>query len=129
MSECHYLPLPQIALLREELQSRAHNHVTSVTPDVSAPDYQSLMNNKRQLEKDIEVFKARLTVEERDKIKLQGQISVLDSQVKRYRGQVQSSVSVELGLTELFSRTFHSSLDLEKMCYKLKYQLSRVLRE
>ena len=63
------------------------------TPDVTAPDYQNLMNVRRQLEKDIEVYKARLTVEERDKIKLQGQISVLDSQVKRYRGQVQSSVS------------------------------------
>lgn len=79
--------------MREELQSRIHNHVTSTGPDVTAPDYQNLMNTKRQLEKDIEMFKARLTVEERDKIKLQGQISVLDSQVKRYRGQVQSSVS------------------------------------
>lgn len=62
-------------------------------PDLSAPDYQDLANVKRQLEKELEVYKARLTVEERDKIKLQGQISVLDSQVKRYRGQVQSSVS------------------------------------
>ena len=85
---------PQIAALKEELQSRVQNHVTSATPDVTAPDYQNLMNSKRQLEKDIEVYKARLTVEERDKIKLQGQISVLDSQVKRYRGQVQSSVSL-----------------------------------
>ena len=60
--------------------------------DANSPDYQDLSTAKRQLEKDIEVYKARLTVEERDKIKLQGQISVLDSQVKRYRGQVQSSV-------------------------------------
>ncbi|KAL5261410.1 hypothetical protein ACHWQZ_G007196 [Mnemiopsis leidyi] len=85
----------EIAQLREELQSRIHNHVTSTGPDVTAPDYQNLMNTKRQLEKDIEMFKARLTVEERDKIKLQGQISVLDSQVKRYRGQVQSSSEAE----------------------------------
>jgi len=69
--------------------------VSNNTPDVTAPDYQNLMNVRRQLEKDIEVYKARLTVEERDKIKLQGQISVLDSQVKRYRGQVQSSSEAE----------------------------------
>lgn len=73
--------------------SRNSNHISSHTPDVTAPDYQDLVNVKRHLEKDIEVYKARLTVEERDKIKLQGQISVLESQVKRYKSQVQSSVS------------------------------------
>lgn len=85
----------EIAALREEVQARSRNHLSSVMTDANSPDYQDLSTAKRQLEKDIEVYKARLTVEERDKIKLQGQISVLDSQVKRYRGQVQSSSEAE----------------------------------
>ena len=39
------------------------------------------------------MYKTRLTIEEQDKIKLQGQISVLESQVKRYKGQVENLVS------------------------------------
>ena len=51
------------------------------------------MTLKRQLEKEIETLKVKLTVEERDKIKSDGQISLLQAQVKRYRTQAQESVS------------------------------------
>ena len=133
-SQLNITPSIQIAALREELQSRAQNHVSNNTPDVTAPDYQNLMNVRRQLEKDIEVYKARLTVEERDKIKLQGQISVLDSQVKRYRGQVQSSVSSSFDnyFRKIFSyyridALFFVEQKFESSEYSLIFQIIEIL--
>ena len=81
----------QIEALRLELQQRPKTQLNNHVDNAADTD---LLNIKRELEKAVETYKAKLTVEERDKIKLLGQISVLESQVNRYRAQAKSAVSI-----------------------------------
>ena len=117
----HRLTL-QIAALREEVQSRARNHVTHHSGDTSdTPDYQEFLSIKRRLEKEIENLKVRLTVHEQDKMKSESRITVLESQVKRYRTQAQEAVSYSPHC--LFQTKFHTTIDCD-----VSYRVSHCCR-
>eukprot|EP00116_Pleurobrachia_bachei_P003794 sb/3464056/ len=128
----------EIAALRDEVQNRARNHVTvnhGGAPDADTPDYQEFMTLKRQLEKEIETLKVKLTVEERDKIKSDGQISLLQAQVKRYRTQAQESVPLDSIVEEDGGASANSKYsikkveDIEKQNNQLKEEIAALRDE
>jgi len=84
--------------LKEEINNLKEDIHTRNKYDASRSnsiDDQDLVDKRRELEKAVSMYKTRLTIEEQDKIKLQGQISVLESQVKRYKGQVENLSATE----------------------------------
>lgn len=82
----------EINNLKEDMHTR--NKYSDASRNNSIDD-QDLVDKRRELEKAVSMYKTRLTIEEQDKIKLQGQISVLESQVKRYKGQVENLSATE----------------------------------